>query len=34
MGPKRAQAGDGLSALDVAPAEVEDARHQPLRFLA
>ena len=29
-----AQPGDGLAALDVAAAEVEDARHQPFIFLA
>jgi hypothetical protein len=32
---QRAKTGDGLGALDVATAEVEDARHQPfLSFLA
>jgi hypothetical protein len=32
---ERAKTGDGLGALDVATAEVEDARHQPfLSFLA
>jgi hypothetical protein len=32
---QRAKTCDGLGALDVAPAEIEDARHQPfLSFLA
>ena len=31
---QRAQSGDRLAALDVAAAEIEDARHQPFIFLA